>query len=348
MTAFRMSPAARLTSAPLRGAAARRGSTSFGQPRGAAARSSARGTDPTAYDDEEDFFDLLESTPADSAEVIRDNYRRLQKRLHPDVAGDSAAAVARSAALNVAFEVLNDPARRAAYTSGASLPGARRGVCRRQGAGVRREGLVGPLRQQRLLATLLPRRAAGTERLTGEEVRDAIRDWAKTLAFCSELPLPLPLQIDELPTGVRIAFVRMAPGGGLAPVGELVFDIQEDTESCIVHAETQEEMCDWRATVLRRWPSSADELGGPLPGEERVLSALRREFEHLIRVGDDDSAKPFSAYMPSWMAAMGAWMLPALPLLGLGGEPSGGDYASYRLQRSCRLGADGRRPPHSF
>jgi hypothetical protein len=159
------------------------------------------------------------------------------------------------------------------------------------------------------------------------------------------MPLPLPLQVDELPTGVRIAFVRLAPGGGLAPVGELVFDIEE-TEECDVTALAAAAACDWRATVLRRWPEGAPGGGddGPLPGEERILAALRREFAHLVAVGDD-AQRAFGFTMPGWLSALGAWALPALPLLGASGEASGGQYTAYHLQRSCRLGPDGRRPP---
>jgi curved DNA-binding protein CbpA len=124
----------------------------------AAARQSA-----DAADEGEDFFDVLESTPADGPETVRENYRRLQKRLHPDVAGSSKDAIARSAALNVAYETLNDATKRAAYEAGTGAP--RRSGARKRAAPARREGLVGPLRQERLLATLLPRRAAGTERL---------------------------------------------------------------------------------------------------------------------------------------------------------------------------------------
>jgi hypothetical protein len=139
--------------------------------RPAARTRAARGAaQNSAEEDGEDYFDVLQVTPADSADVVRDAYRRLQKRAHPDIAGSSAAAVARSAALNVAFETLNDPARRAAYVSdgGVRRGGGAKGKtarARTRTAPARREGLMGPLRQERLLATLLPRRAAGTARL---------------------------------------------------------------------------------------------------------------------------------------------------------------------------------------
>lgn len=46
---------------------------------------------------------------------IRDAYRLLAKRFHPDVNQNSDAARLRTQQLNAAYEVLSDPARRAAY-----------------------------------------------------------------------------------------------------------------------------------------------------------------------------------------------------------------------------------------
>lgn len=46
---------------------------------------------------------------------IRDAYRLLAKRHHPDLNPNSAAARSRTEALNAAYEILRDPARRRAY-----------------------------------------------------------------------------------------------------------------------------------------------------------------------------------------------------------------------------------------
>lgn len=324
-------------------------------------------------EDVEDYYDVLEAAPADTVETLRENYRRLQartprrvtfgprrpcntdapslsqKRLHPDVAGSSRASVERSAAVNVAWTTLSDPAKRASYN--ATLAGVRakgaRGK-RRNGAArgpVRREGLVGPLRSERLLATLVPRRAPGSDLLTGFELRDALREWAKTIAFAADLPLPLPLQVDDTPSGVRLAMLRTAPsGGGLTSVGELVIEIVESDE-CDFSSDTQESSCDWRASVLRRWPDNGMDDDAQLPGEDRIMKALEREFKHLMtkQVSTDSSS---GWMMPSWLAAMGAWALPALPLVPLG-QDVGGQLSAYYLQRSCRLAPDGRRPATS-
>ncbi len=50
-----------------------------------------------------------------SALQIRDAYRLLAKRYHPDLNGNSTEARARTQSLNGAYEVLSDPTRRRAY-----------------------------------------------------------------------------------------------------------------------------------------------------------------------------------------------------------------------------------------
>lgn len=50
-----------------------------------------------------------------SPEQIRDAYRILAKRFHPDLNPNSAEAVARTQELNAAYEVLSDPERRQSY-----------------------------------------------------------------------------------------------------------------------------------------------------------------------------------------------------------------------------------------
>ena len=64
--------------------------------------------------------------PEAEDEVIAAAYRRLARKYHPDAIGDRAAAAsgasgaasARMAALNAAWELIGDPARRAAFDRG--------------------------------------------------------------------------------------------------------------------------------------------------------------------------------------------------------------------------------------
>jgi curved DNA-binding protein CbpA len=70
-------------------------------------------TDPTL-----DPYKTLQVDPEAEDEVIAAAYRRLARKYHPDTAGDGAAAEAagaKMAALNAAWELIGDPARRAAF-----------------------------------------------------------------------------------------------------------------------------------------------------------------------------------------------------------------------------------------
>ena len=63
-----------------------------------------------------DLYRLLQVDPEADVEIIGAAYRKLAQRYHPDVTDDPEAA-ARMAAINAAWEVLRDSARRAAYDS---------------------------------------------------------------------------------------------------------------------------------------------------------------------------------------------------------------------------------------
>lgn len=60
-------------------------------------------------------YDTLEISRQASPEVIRAAYRSLMQRFHPDRRPDDPAAARRAAEITVAYEVLSDPVRRAAY-----------------------------------------------------------------------------------------------------------------------------------------------------------------------------------------------------------------------------------------
>lgn len=63
-----------------------------------------------------DFYDVLGVRPDATAATIRESYRALARAHHPDrVASSPAAAEQRMAAINEAYHVLSDPARRAVY-----------------------------------------------------------------------------------------------------------------------------------------------------------------------------------------------------------------------------------------
>ncbi|HEV7811134.1 MAG TPA: J domain-containing protein [Candidatus Limnocylindrales bacterium] len=67
-----------------------------------------------------DPYKILQVDSEAEDEVIQAAYRRLAQKYHPDVAGPDGAA--RMAAINAAWELLRDPARRAAFDTGRLPP----------------------------------------------------------------------------------------------------------------------------------------------------------------------------------------------------------------------------------
>ena len=72
----------------------------------------------------EDLYRTLQVEPSADLETIRASYRRLARVYHPDL-NPRPDAAARMRAINAAYGVLSDPARRAAYDARRYLPRAR-------------------------------------------------------------------------------------------------------------------------------------------------------------------------------------------------------------------------------
>ena len=83
---------------------------------------------------DKDYYEILQVSPKVEPEVIQAAYRRLARKYHPDV-NKSPQAAERMKQINEAYEVLRDPAKRAAYdalrrrtgTTEYVAPGYRRG-----------------------------------------------------------------------------------------------------------------------------------------------------------------------------------------------------------------------------
>ena len=61
-----------------------------------------------------DFYSVLGVHPSSSQETIRASYRRLAKRVHPDVSSTTHPTL-KMQAINEAYHILGDPRRRASY-----------------------------------------------------------------------------------------------------------------------------------------------------------------------------------------------------------------------------------------
>lgn len=261
----------------------------------------------------DDHYAILEVAPTASEEEIKQAYRSLQKRWHPDKAGQ--AGMAMSSKINVAYETLINPDARRMY----NLTPRRN----KRASVVTKEGLVGPMQEKILRRSTVPQSGAEYE-LTSYELADCVREWAKTMAFTTELPLPFPIQVDEIEDGVRIAVITVA-SGSVRPMGELIISVFEDEGSIEME-------------VVRRW--ATEQKSGPLPGEQRIMKLFEAEFADLI-ADKSKAARPL--LLSGLFAAMTSFALPLLPPVPSLNKPGGG-YNAYRLQRSCRLDATGRRP----
>jgi curved DNA-binding protein CbpA len=68
-----------------------------------------------------DYYAILQVHPQADREVISAAYRRLAAKYHPDVSASPDTAE-KMKLLNEAYEVLSDPARRAAYDRSRGIP----------------------------------------------------------------------------------------------------------------------------------------------------------------------------------------------------------------------------------
>src|SRR5919106_1459620 len=93
-----------------------------------------------------DPYAELGLAPTATRHQIADAYRRLAKRYHPDLHREPAAGE-RMRRINMAWEVLSDPARRSRHDADARSAAAFRTAVGRQGRGSRTTTAVSPVRR---------------------------------------------------------------------------------------------------------------------------------------------------------------------------------------------------------
>eukprot|EP00240_Pyramimonas_obovata_P004953 CAMPEP_0118921818 /NCGR_PEP_ID=MMETSP1169-20130426/977_1 /TAXON_ID=36882 /ORGANISM="Pyramimonas obovata, Strain CCMP722" /LENGTH=413 /DNA_ID=CAMNT_0006862609 /DNA_START=77 /DNA_END=1318 /DNA_ORIENTATION=+ len=232
----------------------------------------------TQSPDQESYYDILLIAPADveDLDTLRANYRRLQKAYHPDVYADGGE---RSKLLNTAYATLIDPTKRMEYDRGI---GARTGTAYKPTLQTM-DGLVGPIVEGDFIAeetfdcSEMYSEKDAMCNVAGEDFEEAvtfIRQWAQTLAFGAQVPLPMPLQCDNIEDGARIAVIS-TEANRIVSMGEITF--------VVVNAM---DMSDGREAptptvqVRRRVPKSA-QSERPLPGEERIMKSFRKTMTRL-------------------------------------------------------------------
>lgn len=357
----------RLAAVALRASAPRRGVRRLARP----VRASASARDGDVIFDAYEILDVRDDATAID---IKDRYRDLQKRFHPDVSGDDPEVLGRSAAINRAYELLIDKDRRRDLDDALMRAnGGKRRDRATHGGGraiASAFGLVGPLRE-RLLARMdvcggFDPDARACDLNVVAELTEAIREWGKMLAFTSEMPLPLPLRCDDVANGLRVAFVTFADDE-LQEVGALCITVEKTSTSKRPAAEEEgeEERGEGdggaasdgvEVKVRRTWSEKASGAdgggggfrfrGGPgdaLPGEGRVLACFAEEFNFLV-VDDNlsggkknaggKSANDDRGWFGNIVSSVSSFAPPVLPMLGGGKVAPGGSYDGYRINRS--------------
>jgi DnaJ-domain-containing protein 1 len=360
---------------PVVPACARRAPNRGTSARARAARLRARGahatwdsspeTQPPSHSVATAFFDAyaaLEIPDDASSTQIRASYVALQKKFHPDVyAGDDASK--RSSDVNRAYEILVDDVKRADLDA----------AIRRLGKTRRREesatlipatGIVGPLRAALLhKMDVCGAEVHGLEECEADVVwrmTESIREWGKMLAFTSELPLPLPLQCDDVENGVRLAMVTFE-NSVVREVGALVITVEvvglEDDlygTSQLAGFEDSSPSSEHKVEVRvsRRWQEVANPMAyqsNPLPGEGRILANFAEEFAFLKEAElagspaassatagvAEKKASPLNEMFSNAVSAISSFALPILPMLG-SSNPKGGAYEGYKINRAPR------------
>ena len=249
-----------------------------------------------------DHYAALGVARGATQEELRAAYRATLRRVHPDASGGDAAA---ALAANEAYRVLADTAKRDEYDRW----NARAGLGVRVQRAAAEDGKLVPS----AAACELCGELSIAEPQSRESLGEWLQQWASTLAFGSELPLPEPLQVDVLPGGaVRLAAVRVGDDG-VAAVGDLRVEVAEDDASVV--------------RVTRCGLASGLRA---VPGEERVLKSLRGGLARLS--SSSNAATDKQPGLSGFAAALGAAMLPLTAPFGSGTETEG-TYDGYHLLR---------------
>lgn len=234
----------------------------------------SRGHAVAAYTKDEDIPDhygaLGLRTKSVSKEEIKAAYRRKMKLYHPDKAGarnltEQEQELGKAAI--AAYQVLTDAEKRQHYdaispwTVKANLD-------------INSEpGLVKAFECTEEDTIYLK-----DPEVTEDDVLQFVRDWATFQPFCSELPLPLPIQVDEIEGGVRVAGIGIDDNRNLKLVGELHLMVcggeGDGTQLVVARCGTDNNGFPGDKTLMRRLRKSLEMKYGS-PG---LMAGLGRSF----------------------------------------------------------------------
>jgi len=294
-------------------------------------------------------YDVLDVSVNASAEEIRDAYKSKMKLYHPDVARDDKSN--KASEINKAYVLLSEKREQTnSLLSAFSRMRRKSDYNEHNKTREQKEGVVGPM-SEHLLAELVVCGSALEDEGLSEEcsidveeiIVDEIQQFCSVMAFSSEMPLPMPIQVDRLENGVRMAFVRWDfDTKNLEQVGSLWFEYDGE---------------DGRVKISRRW-KKGEKRGkrDELPGEKRILEDFYEQFKYLKSVGMDalrrrgEEEEDGSATMATReneerrgmkgaLAMAMAFALPVLPTPPNFGKKAtpGGAYSAYAIKKNHKI-----------
>lgn len=289
-------------------------------------------------------YEVLEVDSNASAEEIRIAYKNKMKVFHPDVVKDKNSNGKAAFEINKAYVLLSE--KREQTNSLLSAFSRSKGGRNNNGkTKEQKEGVVGPMSEY-LLAELVVCGSVDDKGLSEEcsidvqeIIVDEIQQFCSVLAFSSEMPLPMPIQVDRLENGVRMAFVRWDfDTKNLEQVGSLWFEYDTD---------------DGMVKIARRWQKGETKgKRDELPGEKRILEDFYEQFKYLKSVGmdglrgeDEDGnamatrEKEEQKGMKGALAMAMAFALPVLPTPPTFGKKvtPGGAYSHYAIKKNHKI-----------
>ncbi len=191
-----------------------------------------------------DPYEILGVPRTASAEDIRKTYRRLAKKLHPDLNPGNREAEERFKEVGGAYDLLSDPDKRRRFDSGEiDASGAERpqqqyykdfaADAAGDGPYQNQSGFADFAGAEDILAELFGRRAADARRSRGHDVRYALAiDLLDAVNGATKrLTLPEGATLDvSIPPGIKDGQIlrlqgRGAPAGGDGPAGDALVEI---------------------------------------------------------------------------------------------------------------------------
>ena len=259
----------------------RRSPSTSGRVRASSDSSESRSGD----DDSDDPYLVLGVAENASMDEIKAAYKALMRKKHPDLNpndADSSEAVELNMALDALTSRRGDVDRALAKQRNdrSTRKSAKSATIKAE-----EEGLVLVQQEEIVFREMrTPASESAKAEMDDVDIPTFLQQWASTMAFTAEDPLPVPCQSDNVEEGVRLTFVGVTRGR-VVPQGELwIRATRCGDDSGEVDVE-----CDaagggsWRINVSRK-VSPTPKVDYPMAGEKEVLRRLRAALKAKFEV----------------------------------------------------------------